>query len=178
MEYTQQRMAQEAAKHVETSIRSTSLLTPLNTILLGLVVYVGYQLFKTTPPPSLPKADPPTVFRTFTPRTLLENNGADGKPIYLAIRGRVFDVSRKPHFYGPGGPYENFAGRDATRGLAKGSFDKEMLTEDLDGPLDKLEGLGPDDMETLAGWEESFSGNYPVIGRLVSVEEFNALQKD
>lgn len=174
MEYTQQRMAQEAAKHVDAP---TSFFTPLNTILLGLVVYVGYQLFKPTPPASLPKAEPPTVFRTFTPHTLLENNGTNGRPIYLAIRGRVFDVSRKPHFYGPGGPYENFAGRDATRGLAKGSFDREMLTEDLDAPLDNLEGLGAEDMETLSGWEESFSGNYPVIGKLVSVEEYKTLQK-
>ncbi|KEZ46814.1 Uncharacterized protein SAPIO_CDS0119 [Scedosporium apiospermum] len=175
MEYTQQRMVQEAAKHAETS---TSLITPLNTVLLGLVVYVGYQLFKSSPPPTLPKQEPPTVFRTFTPQTLLENNGRDGKPILLGIRGRVFDVSRKPHFYGPGGPYENFAGRDATQGLAKGSFDKEMLTEDLTAPLYDPEALNAEEREALMGWEESFSGNYPVVGRLISQAEFDALKKE
>ncbi|CAI4211895.1 unnamed protein product [Parascedosporium putredinis] len=126
----------EGPGHVESTTPANFLLHPLNTILLGLVVYVGYQLFKPTPPASLPKAEPPTVFRTFTPHTLLENNGTNGRPIYLAIRGR-----------------------------------------DLDAPLDNLEGLGAEDMETLSGWEESFSGNYPVIGKLVSVEEYKTLQK-
>lgn len=58
-----------------------------------------------------------------------------------------------------------------------GSFDKEMLTEDLEGPLDDLEGLGEGEMEALSGWEGSFSENYPVIGRLISVKEFEAEKK-
>lgn len=155
-----------------TSFTSSSLITPLNTLLLGLVAYVGYRLLKTPEQPELPPAEPPAVFRTYTPPTLFPFSGKDGKPIYLAIRGRVFDVSRKAHFYGPGGPYENFAGRDATRGLAMGSFDEEMLTKDLEGPLDDLQGLGENEMESLANWEESFSGQYPIIGRLVSVAEY------
>lgn len=53
-----------------------------------------------------------------------------------------------------------------------GSFDEEMLTKDLEGPLDDLQGLGKDEMESLENWEESFGGQYPVIGRLVSVKEF------
>ena len=88
--------------------------------------------------------------------------------MYLAIRGRVFDVSPGRNFYGPGGPYENFAGRDATRGLAKGSFDDEMLTKDLEGPLDDLKGLDKDDYEGLEGWEETFGGKYLVVGKLVA----------
>lgn len=47
-----------------------------------------------------------------------------------------------------------------------------MLTEDLDGPLDTLGGLGPAEMEALQGWEERFSEKYDIIGRLVSVEDF------
>ena len=77
--------------------------------------------------------------------------------VYLAIRGKVFDVSVGRNFYGPGGPYENFAGRDATRGLACGSFDEEMLTKDLEGPLDDLNGLGKDEMEALSNWEDTFN---------------------
>lgn len=184
MEYAQHRMVQEAAKagskfvpslpsyEDPANARSTALITPLNTLLLGLVAYVGYTLLRTPEEPSLPPPEPPTVFRTFTPPTLLPYNGTDNKPIYLAIRGAVFDVSRKAHFYGPGGPYENFAGRDATRGLAMGSFDEEMLTKDLEGPLDDLTGLGEGEMESLGNWEESFGGQYPVIGRLVSVKEY------
>ena len=60
------------------------------------------------------------------------------------------------NFYGPGGPYENFAGRDATRGLACQSFDEGMLTKDLDGPLDECEDLGEEERSNLQGWVERF----------------------
>ena len=60
------------------------------------------------------------------------------------------------NFYGPGGPYENFAGRDATRGLACQSFDEDMLTKDLDGPLDDCSDLGAEQLENLQGWVERF----------------------
>jgi membrane-associated progesterone receptor component len=90
-------------------------------------------------------------------------------PVYLSVRSRVFDVSSGRNFYGPGGPYENFAGRDASRGLACGSFDEEMLTKDLYGPLDKLEDLGPEEMEAMRGWEERFEEKYLVVGKLVAV---------
>jgi membrane-associated progesterone receptor component len=115
----------------------------------------------------LPVAPPPTVFKTFTPKQLLPNNGLHGQPVYLAVRGRVFDVSPGRNFYGPGGPYANFAGRDASRGLACGSFDADMLTEDLAGPLDKLEDLGAEELDALRGWEERFLEKYMVVGRLV-----------
>lgn len=80
-------------------------------------------------------------------------------------------MSSGRNFYGPGGPYENFAGRDASRGLACGSFDEDMLTKDLDAPLDTLEGLGGDEMDALQGWEERFLGKYLVVGKLVPVSE-------
>lgn len=73
------------------------------------------------------------------------------------MRGKVFDVSPGRNFYGPGGPYENFAGRDATRGLACQSFDEEMLTKDLDGPLDDCKDLGPEEIDNLNGWDERFT---------------------
>ena len=83
----------------------------------------------------------------------------------------MFDVTPGKNFYGPGGPYENFAGRDASRGLACGSFDEDMLTKDLSGPLDDLSGLGPDELEALRDWEERFSEKYIVVGKLVRIHE-------
>lgn len=99
-------------------------------------------------------------------------------PVYLSVRGNVFDVSPGRNFYGPGGPYENFAGRDASRGLACGSFDREMLTEDLDAPLDTLTDLGNDEMEALKGWEERFNDKYMVVGKLVPMGSEEAKNAD
>jgi membrane-associated progesterone receptor component len=46
-----------------------------------------------------------------------------------------------------------------------------MLTKDLDGPLDTLEGLGAEELDALRGWEERFEEKYLVVGRLVAVGE-------
>lgn len=58
-----------------------------------------------------------------------EFDGSNGKPIYIGVMGEVFDVSEASNFYGEGGPYHLFAGRDASRSLAKSSFEEH----DLDG---------------------------------------------
>jgi membrane-associated progesterone receptor component len=145
-------------------------LTPLNIGLLGLVLLVLYYQLRPRPVLSLP-AQPATVFQTFTPLTLLPKDGRAGGPVYLAVRGRVFDVTAGRNFYGPGGPYENFAGRDASRGLACGSFDRDMLTEDLHGPLDSLDDLDAEQLDALKGWEEKFEQKYLVVGKLVAVQK-------
>lgn len=46
-----------------------------------------------------------------------------------------------------------------------------MLTKDLNGPLDDLSGLGPDELEALRDWEERFLDKYIVVGKLVAVDE-------
>ncbi|ORX96386.1 cytochrome b5-like heme/steroid binding domain-containing protein [Clohesyomyces aquaticus] len=144
-------------------------MNPINLILLSLFAFLAYLRLKPAKPQTLPKAPPPTVFRTFTPPELFPYNGLNGMPVYLAVRGRVFDVTAGRNFYGPGGPYANFAGRDASRGLACGSFDEDMLTKDLDGPLDALEDLGEEQMDAMRGWEERFQEKYLVVGKLVAV---------
>lgn len=81
-------------------------------------------------------------------------NGSDAAlPIYIAINGSVFDVTRSPHLYGPGGPYAFFAGRDAARAFVTGCFSKpDEFTHDLRG-LDPLEAAAQ-----VQGWTEFFSG--------------------
>ncbi|KAM0486232.1 hypothetical protein ACHAPX_000937 [Trichoderma viride] len=172
MEYVEHRMNDEAAKDVA----SAGLVSPLNILLVSIILYTAYTtFFSKSAPPQLPKQPPPTVFKIYNPHTLLPFNGADSAPVFMAIRGAVYDVSRGRNFYGPGGPYANFAGRDASRGLACGSFDEDMLTKDLDGPLDTLADLGTEEMEALRGWEERFTEKYDVIGKFVSMKEFEAL---
>ncbi|KUJ07587.1 cytochrome b5 [Mollisia scopiformis] len=171
MDYVENRMAQEAAKAQSNPAvpASHTLLTPINGILLTLLLYLTYTHFRPRPKLALSPTPPPIVFRTFTPPTLRPYNGENNMPVYLSVRGKVFDVSPGRNFYGPGGPYANFAGRDASRGLACGSFDEDMLTKDLEGPLDTLGGLGPEEMEALSGWEERFNEKYLVVGELVAV---------
>nr|CAD1833164.1 unnamed protein product [Ananas comosus var. bracteatus] len=96
---------------------------------------------------------------------LEELKGYDGsdpkKPLLMVIKGQVYDVSQGRAYYGPGGEYALFAGRDATRALALMSFDPDDLNGDLDG-------LNPDELEVLQDWEEKFKEKYVHVGRLVS----------
>ncbi|KAI9673170.1 MAG: hypothetical protein M1817_003032 [Caeruleum heppii] len=141
--------------------------TPANFFLLGLFILMAYIRLRPKPAVTLPRQQAPIVFKTFTPRTLRPYDGTKNQSVYLAIRGNVFDVTPGKTFYGPRGPYANFAGRDASRGLACGSFDEEMLTKDLDGPLDSLDDLDEEQKESLKEWEEKFEGKYLKVGRLV-----------
>ncbi|PSN66823.1 DNA damage response protein [Corynespora cassiicola Philippines] len=152
----------------DTPQNRASAFTPINLVLFSLLGFLIYLRLKPATPQTLPRAPPPTVFRTFTPPELFPYNGLNGMPVYLAVRGRIFDVTAGRNFYGPGGPYANFAGRDASRGLACGSFDEDMLTKDLDGPLDTLSDLDDEQLEALRGWEERFLEKYMVVGKLVA----------
>lgn len=114
------------------------------------------------------------IFKNYTPLDLLpfDGLGKEGR-ILMAVNGSIYDVTRGRNFYGPGkaekkygfvkwdskdwnkrlgGPYANFAGHDASRGLAKNSFDADMLTDPHE-PIDKLEDLAADEWESLREWE-------------------------
>ncbi|KAJ7904995.1 cytochrome b5-like heme/steroid binding domain-containing protein [Mycena leptocephala] len=147
--------------------------TPVNTALFLFILY-SVQRMSTIPREFkagyswMPKSHPPTVlFKTYTPKTLEPFSGKDGGRILLAINGIVFDVTAGRNFYGPNGMYGNFAGRDASRGMAKQSFDTEMLTP-VDQSLDKLTDLQQDEMSvSLFCWIDHFSNKYIICGKLV-----------
>ncbi|ORX89194.1 cytochrome b5, partial [Basidiobolus meristosporus CBS 931.73] len=89
-------------------------------------------------------------------------NGEDPKlPVYIAIDGEVYDVTPGKEFYGKGGGYGFFSGRDASRAFATGCF-KEHLTYDL-------RGLSLAQLESLKGWKEFYSNHHSYfhVGRVV-----------
>ncbi|KAG0477536.1 hypothetical protein HPP92_013856 [Vanilla planifolia] len=112
------------------------------------------------PEPELP-AEPVQIGEV----TLEELKAYDGsnpkKPLLVAIKGNIYDVSRSRMFYGPGGPYSLFAGRDASRALALMSFDHNDLTGNL-------EGLSDSELDVLQDWEEKFMEKYVKVGQLAA----------
>jgi membrane-associated progesterone receptor component len=93
---------------------------------------------------------------------LKQFDGTDpSKPIYIAVRGRIFDVTTGKSFYGPGGSYVVFSGKDATRALAKMSKNEEDVVASVDGLTEKEIGV-------LNDWEKKFEAKYPIVGRVIS----------
>ena len=67
---------------------------------------------------------------TVTQSELEDGDGVDGAPAYVALRGRVYDVSAGAKFYGAGKPYHHFVGHDASRAFATGCA-TECVSVDL-----------------------------------------------
>ncbi|KAF8413131.1 hypothetical protein HHK36_001107 [Tetracentron sinense] len=103
---------------------------------------------------------PPVQLGEITEEDLKVYDGSDPKnPLLMAIKGQIYDVSQSRMFYGPGGPYALFAGKDASRALAKMSFEDKDLTGDTSG-------LGPFELDALQDWEYKFMSKYVKVGTI------------
>lgn len=73
----------------------------------------GVKGSSSKPDPANLKDGSPTTdpTRVFTKEELAKYKGEDGSDIYIALMGRVFDVTRGRDFYGPGGGYAFFSGK-------------------------------------------------------------------
>lgn len=80
-------------------------------------------------------------------------------PILICADGKVYNVYKGRNFYAPGGEYHIFAGRDATRLLAKTMVEEET-EEQLAKPLNMAE------RAALQGWMWTFDSKYEVVGKL------------
>ncbi|KAH1162621.1 hypothetical protein GYH30_001211 [Glycine max] len=75
--------------------------------------------------------------------------------------GHVYDVSIEKSFYSLGGPYAMFAGKDASRALAKMSKNDDDISPSLDDLSDK-------EIDILNDWENKFQAKYPVVARVLN----------
>ncbi|KZV36485.1 steroid binding protein [Dorcoceras hygrometricum] len=108
--------------------------------------------------PQMQPLPPPVQLGEISEDELKQYDGSDPqKPLLMAIKGQIYDVSQSRMFYGPGGPYALFAGKDASRALAKMSFDEKDLNGDLTG-------LGVFELEALQDWEYKFMSKYVKVG--------------
>lgn len=110
--------------------------------------------------------------RILTAEDLAKYTGEDGQevpegyaatPIYIGAGDKVFDASfGGVAFYGAGGGYNKFAGKDISRALAKMSFDPEDLAN---ANVDDLE---EKQIKVLDDWIKTFEEKkgYPIVGRL------------
>lgn len=99
--------------------------------------------------------------RDYTREELKQYDGSDPtKSILLGVKGKIFDVSRGASFYGPGGSYSAFAGKDASRALAK----SDTAAEVANNP--NISDLTASELATLDDWYNLFSGKYEFVGNL------------
>ncbi|KAF7653200.1 hypothetical protein LDENG_00086060 [Lucifuga dentata] len=101
--------------------------------------------------------------RLFTEEDLKRYDGSEeGQPIYMAIKGVVFDVTKGKEFYGKDAPYNVLVGKDSTRAVAKMSLDPADLTSDTTG-------LTEEELQSLDDvFEGTYKTKYPIVGYTAS----------
>lgn len=110
--------------------------------------------------------------RTLTSEDISKHKGEDGEeipegfataPIYIGAGNKVFDASfGGVEFYGAGGGYSKFAGRDISRALAKMSFDPADLADSSTDDLNEKQ------KKVLDDWINTYEvkKRYPIVGNL------------
>ncbi|CAG4940168.1 unnamed protein product [Colias eurytheme] len=153
----------------DTSSFWDELTSPLNLVLVFFILYLLYKIirshFETVEPVSVPPPMP-KLRQDMTVAELKKYDGtnAEGR-VLLAVNGIIFDVTKGKRFYGPGGPYAAFAGKDATRGLATG----EVAASDKE--YDDCSDLSPDEVASAKEWEDQFREKYDIVGKLLKPGE-------
>ncbi|KAI3720670.1 hypothetical protein L2E82_31661 [Cichorium intybus] len=171
--YHQSAMAVELLETLKESITAYTGLSPttfFTVVALGIAIYYVFSvMFGGSDHHVQPRSSsfeeaeplpPPVQLGEVTEEELKAYDGNDPKkPLLMAIKGQIYDVSQSRMFYGPGGPYALFAGKDASRALAKMSFDEKDLTGDISG-------LGMFELDALRDWEYKFMSKYAKVGTI------------
>ncbi|XP_022229520.1 membrane-associated progesterone receptor component 1 isoform X2 [Drosophila obscura] len=156
------------------------LYSPMNLALLAVIVFLLYKIVRdrtevpssSVQKPTVPEL--PKIRRDLTVKELrqFDGNQLDGR-VLVAVNGNVYDVSKGKRFYGPGGPYATFAGRDASRNLATFS----VVSNDKDD-FDDLSDLSAVEMDSVREWEMQFKEKYELVGKLLRKGEEPANYED
>ncbi|XP_023579178.1 neuferricin [Octodon degus] len=110
-------------------------------------------------------------FRLFIPEELSRYRGGPGDPgLYLALLGRVYDVSSGRRHYEPGAHYSSFAGRDASRAFVTGDYSEAGLVDDVTN-------LSFSEILTLQNWLSFYEKNYVfvVLGLMGVLDEYSTV---
>lgn len=151
--------------------------SPINVILLIAILYLIYKILKPESDDDDVKYEPPLPpmkKQDMTPQQLREYDGVkreDGR-VLIAVLGKIFDVTKSKNFYGPGGPYSSFAGKDASRGLA--TFNVNSACEEYDDLSDLKKG----ELDQVREWSEQFTEKYPIVGKLLKPDETATVYTD
>ncbi|XP_066296904.1 neuferricin-like [Branchiostoma lanceolatum] len=145
---------------------SVSLLGVLLAV-LGYLVWTGVDLGPLNPLAQVVKpyleqvsTEQPTE-RLFTSQQLSKYTGKSGSPeLYLAIMGKVFDVTKGERYYGLKGGYSFFTGRDGTRAFVTGDFTEAGLVDNVDG-------LEWRDLIGIEEWVQTYEKEYKYAGKLI-----------
>lgn len=105
---------------------------------------------------------------TITRDELEDMDGYDGTPLYLSIKGRVYDVSAGTAFYGEGKEYHDWVGTDASRSFGTGCRGGVDRTG-MDCLSESVEGLTKKELKEIDRWLELYETHdkYTFIGHLV-----------
>ncbi|XP_046333346.1 neudesin-like [Haliotis rufescens] len=102
----------------------------------------------------------------FSARKIAQYDGSNSaRPLYMGVKGVVFDVSKGKDFYGKGSAYNSLIGMDCSKAVAKMSLEEEDLTHDIsDLSDDHLKAL--DDV-----FDGTYMAKYPVVGYMDFLKE-------
>lgn len=146
--------------------------SPVNICLVALICYFSYKLMrkdtKSEKPASTKILLPDMPKQDFTLEQLRHYDGVESEGrLLVGVLGKVYDVSAASDFYGPGGPYSVFSGRNASRGLATFSVEKSQFKD----TYDDLSDLTSSQLDSVKEWEIQFLEKYAVVGKLLKPEE-------
>ncbi|KAN0031179.1 hypothetical protein ACTA71_010260 [Dictyostelium dimigraforme] len=136
-------------------------------ILIVVIIYLLKVILSPKEPiPTKVVQKPVYEKRDYSLKEIKDFKGIDEtKPIFIAIKGKIYDVTGKKSTYGPGGSYHLFAGNDATVCLAKSSFEEVDLNQPW--TTQSLEELTPDQKDSLKNWIDFFSERYSLVGNVI-----------